>query len=112
MIQHLSYPLGSSINSFIDPQLATVQYTFFDKVLGTISILYVIILVLLILLSKLGKGTEMARMDIVSAFRLLILHLDEFVLFGFRFQDNFYFQKALPMGCSAACALFEKFSCF
>ena len=98
MIQHLSYPLGSSINSFIDPQLATVQYTSFDKVLGTIS--------------KLGKGAEMARMDIVSAFRLLILHPDEFVLFGFRFQDNFYFQKALPMGCSAACALFEKFSCF
>ena len=98
MIQHLSYPLGSSINSFIDPQLATVQYTSFDKVLGTIS--------------KLGKGAEMARMDIVSAFRLLILHPDEFVLFGFRFQDNFYFQKALPMGCSAACALFDKFSCF
>lgn len=98
MIQHLSYPLGSSINSFIDPQLATVQYTSFDKVLGTIS--------------KLGKGAEMARMDIVSAFRLLILHPDEFVLFGFRFQDNFYFQKALPMGCSAACALFEKFSWF
>ncbi|CAC5393622.1 unnamed protein product [Mytilus coruscus] len=98
MIQHLSYPLGSSINSFIDPQLATVQYTSFDKVLGTIS--------------KLGKGAELGRMDIVSAFRLLILHPDEFVLFGFRFQDNFYFQKALPMGCPTASALFEKFACF
>ena len=61
-----------------------MQYTSFDKVLGTIS--------------KLGKGAEMARMDIVSAFRLLMLHPDEFVLFGFRFQDNFYFQKALPNG--------------
>ncbi|CAC5357929.1 unnamed protein product [Mytilus coruscus] len=98
MIQHLSYTLESSINSFIDPKLATVQYTSFDKVLGTIS--------------KLGKGAEMTRMVIVSAFRLIILHPDELVLFGFRFQDNFYFQKALPMGCSAACALFEKFSCF
>ncbi|CAC5362932.1 unnamed protein product [Mytilus coruscus] len=85
MIQHLSYPLGSSINTFIYPQLTTVQYTSLDKVLGTIS--------------KLGKGAEQARMDIVSAFRLLILHPDQFVLFGFRFEDNFYFQKALPMGC-------------
>ncbi|CAC5410097.1 unnamed protein product [Mytilus coruscus] len=98
MIQHLSYPLRSSINSFIDPQLATVQYTSFDKVLCTIS--------------RLGKGAELARIDMVSAFRLLILNPDEFALFGFRFQDNFYFQKALLMGCLVACTLFEKFACF
>lgn len=51
-------------------------------------------------------------MDIIAAFRLLILHPDEFELFGFRFKNQFYFDKCLPMGCSASCALFEKFSSF
>jgi hypothetical protein len=37
MIQHLSFPLGNSVNSYFDPELATVQYTSFDKVLSTIS---------------------------------------------------------------------------
>lgn len=98
MIQHLSYPQGSSVNEFIDPELATVQYTSFDKVLDTIS--------------GIGRGAQLARMDIKSAFRLLILHPDEFDLFGFKFKGQFFFDKCLPMGCSASCALFEIFSCF
>lgn len=98
MIHHLSYPLGNSVNSHIDPELATVQYTSFDKVLDTIS--------------KLGRGAELAKMDVVAAFRLLILHPDEFDLFGFYFKNKFYYDKCLPMGCSASCAIFEKFSCF
>jgi len=98
MIHHLSFPLGNSVNSHIDPDSATVQYTSFDKVLSTIS--------------ELGRGAELARMDIIAAFRLLILHPDEFELFGFRFKNQFYFDKCLPMGCSASCALFEKCSSF
>jgi hypothetical protein len=77
MIQHLSFPLGNSVNSYIDPELATVQYTSFDKVLSTIS--------------EIRRGAELARMDILSAFRLLILHPDEFELFGLHFKNQFYF---------------------
>ena len=94
MIQDLSFPLGNRVNSYIDPELATVQYTSFDRVLSTIS--------------EMGRGAELARMDIRSTFRLLILHPDEFELFGFQF----YFDKCLPMGCSASCDLFEKLSTF
>ncbi len=98
MIQHLSFPMGNSVNDFIDPELATVQYTSFDKVLSTIS--------------KLGKGAEMARMDIQSAFRLIILHPDDFELFGFSFKGQYFYDKCLPFGCSASCSLFEKLACF
>ena len=98
MIQHLSFPLGNNVNSYIDPELATVQYTSFDKVLSTIN--------------EIGMGAELARMDIRSAFRLLILHPDEYELFGFHFKNQFYFDKCLPMGCSASCALFEICSTF
>lgn len=98
MIQHLSYPQGESVNSFIDPDLATVQYTSFDKVLATIS--------------SLGKGAVLARMDIKSAYRLLPLNPDDFCLFGFKFKSKFYFDKNLAMGLSASCALWEKFATF
>ena len=98
MIHHLRFPLGNSVNSYIDPELATVQYTSFDKVLSTIS--------------EIGRGAELARMDIHSAFRLLILHPDEFELFGFHFKYQFYFDQCLPMGCSASFALFKNFSTF
>lgn len=77
MIQHLSFPLGNSVNSYFDPELATVQYTSFDKVLSTIS--------------EIGRGAELARMDILSAFRLLILHPNEFELFGFHFKKSILF---------------------
>ena len=98
MIQHLSFPLGNNVNSYIDPELATVQYTSFDKVSSTIN--------------EIGRGAELARMDRRSAFGLLILHPDEFELFGFHFKNQFYFDKCLPMGCSASCVLFEKCSTF
>lgn len=98
MIQHLSYPHGESVNSFIDPDLSTVQYTSFDKVLATIS--------------AIGKGAILARMDIKSAFRLLPLDPKDFPLFGFKFKSMFYFDKNLVMGLSAACALWEKYASF
>jgi hypothetical protein len=39
LIQHVSYPLGNSVNSYIDPDLSSVEYTSFDKVLNTISVI-------------------------------------------------------------------------
>ena len=82
MIPHLSCPLGNSVNSYIDPELAIIQYASFDKVLSTIS--------------EIGRGDELARMDILSAFRLLILHPDEFELFGFHFKNQFILTNAYP----------------
>jgi hypothetical protein len=67
------------------------QYTSFDKVLDTIS--------------DCGPLSLMGRMDISSAFRLLIINPGDFELFGFKFKDNYYFDNYLPMGCSASCQL-------
>ena len=94
LIHNLSYPIGKSVNSHIDPQNCSVQYTSFDKVLNTVS--------------TVGPNSLMGRMDVSSAFRLLPIHPKDFVLFGFKFNDNYFFDKCLPMGCSASCQLFEK----
>jgi hypothetical protein len=93
LIHHLSYPIGRSVTDFIDPEFTSVQYTSFDKVLQTIS--------------KLGQNALLAKIDILSAFRLMILHPDDFEIFGFKFRGKYYFDKCLPMGCSASCAFFK-----
>ncbi|KAJ1160539.1 hypothetical protein NDU88_001039 [Pleurodeles waltl] len=54
----------------------------------------------------------MAKTDIKSAFRLLPVHPDDFSLLGIQFGGHWYVDKALPMGCSTSCALFECFSTF
>lgn len=98
LIHNLSYPSGNSVNTHIDVNLTSVKYTSFDKVLETIS--------------ECGPNSEMGRMDISSAFRLLILHPSEFELFGFKYKDLFFVDKCLGMGLSASCNLFEKFATF
>ncbi|KAK6170386.1 hypothetical protein SNE40_018795 [Patella caerulea] len=51
-------------------------------------------------------------MDIKSAFRLLPIYPGDFDLLGFQFDNKYYIDKCLPMGCSISCSLFEKFSTF
>ena len=98
MITHLSFPNGDSVNDFIDPALTSVHYSNFDT---TISII-----------QKLGRNALIGKLDIKSAFRLLRCYPDDFYLLGFKFQDQYYIDKCMPMGCSISCSTFEKFACF
>ena len=98
LIQHLSFPDGGSINDGINKSLCTVHYTNFDEAIK--------------LVVSLGKGALMAKADIESAFRLLLIHPSDFELLGMKVNDLYYVDKALPMGASCSPALFEKFSTF
>lgn len=96
LIHHLSYPKGSSVNDFIDQDLATVTYSSFDDAVNKLLIL--------------GPGTYFSKTDIDSAFRLIPIHPNDHHLLGFKFDDKFYFDTCLPMGASSSCAIFERFS--
>lgn len=98
LITHLSYPPENSINHYIDPDLCKVKYSSLDNVLGMIY--------------KLGKHAKLGKIDISSAFRLLIVNPADFDLLGICFDGKYYIDKCLPMGCSISCSLFEKFSTF
>lgn len=98
LIQHLSYPQGVSVNDFIDKQLCSVSYTPFDKVIESIVLL--------------GRNCECGKIDIKSAFRLLPVHPEDFVLLGFALDEKYFVDKVLPMGCSISCAVWEKFATF
>jgi hypothetical protein len=62
------------------------------------------------MIQKLGKGALLAKADIKSAFRLLKIWQGDFDQFGFSFENQFYFDRCLPMGASINCSLFENFS--
>ena len=98
MITNLSYPIGDSVNDYIDSELCSVNYSTFDDALKVIS-------------AK-GEGALMAKMDVSNAFRLLPICPQDFCLLGFKIADLYYIDKCLPMGCSISCSLFEKFSTF
>lgn len=98
LIHHLSYPEGESINDYIDPKLASVQYTSFDAAVDMIQ--------------ELGKNCKLFKMDLRNAFRLIPINPEDFELLGFRFRDLYYFDKALPFGASISCSHFEHFSTF
>ena len=98
LIQHLSWPEGESVNDFIDPTLCTVSYARFDDAVE--------------LVQKLGRDANLGKCDIASAFRLLPVHPDDFELLGFTFRNAYYFDMAMPMGCSISCSTWEKFGTF
>lgn len=86
MIHHLSYPIGQSVNDFIDPALCSVTYTSSDTAISMVQ--------------DLGQGCWMFKTDIQNAYRLIPIHPDDFELLGFRFKENDYFDKALPFEAS------------
>ncbi|XP_070586874.1 uncharacterized protein [Erythrolamprus reginae] len=98
LIHHLSFPPGNSVNDHIPDDLCSVRYTSFDTAVSVVR--------------ECGPGALMGKCDIKSAFRLLPIHPEDFDLLGFQFEGGFFVDRALPMGCSVSCSLFEKFSSF
>lgn len=98
LIHHLSSPEGQSLNDFIDPDLCSVKYSSFDQAIHMIQ--------------DMGRGCLLGKLDIKSAFRLLPVSPSEFDQLGFVFDGKFYYDKAMPFGCSISCASWEKVSTF
>lgn len=98
LIHHLSYPEGCSVNDGIDPACCRVVYASVDTALKWVR--------------RYGPGVLMAKTDIESAFRLLPVHPDSFRWLGCCWEDGFFVDCCLPMGCSVSCSYFEMFSTF
>ncbi|XP_062585901.1 uncharacterized protein LOC134247580 [Saccostrea cucullata] len=64
------------------------------------------------MVGSLGKGAYLGEMDVKLAFRLLPVHPSDHQLLGFKFNDQYYYDMCLPMGCPISCALWEKFAYF
>ena len=96
-IFHLCYPkTGNSINSFIPKNDYSLQYTTIDNAISAIQ--------------RLGRGTYIAKTDILSAFRLFPVHLQDWELLGMKRKNKYYFDKVLPFGLRRAPSIFNQLS--
>ena len=75
LITNLSYPHDNSVNTFIDDKFCKVKYSTFDDILDKIYYL--------------GPRALLWKIDIKSAFRLLIVHPADFDLLGIQFEGVF-----------------------
>lgn len=101
LIHDLSFPHNASINSGIDKLDSQVVYDNIDTVIS--------------LIRQQGAQSLMAKTDISNAFRLLPINAADRWLLGFTWPDEngclqYFMDCALPMGLSAACQCFERFS--
>ncbi len=96
MIHHLSFPDGSSINDSISSEFTSVNYARVDDAIA--------------LVKRLGPGCFLAKTDIQNAFRIIPIRPADYELLGISWEGNFYYDKAMPMGCSSSCRTFEIFS--
>lgn len=62
------------------------------------------------IIKRMERECCLAKMDIASVFQILHVHQDDHELLGIQFQDQLYYDKRLPMGCSILCSIFESFS--
>ena len=96
LLHNLSFPYNDdSVNLCIDQKHVKVTYA---SVADATSII----------LSM--PGCYLLKSDIKDAFRLLPIHPADRHLLGFTFQNKFYYDNCLPMGCSSACKLFSRFT--
>ena len=96
MIMHLSAPVGQSINDHISKEQYSLQYSSVDDAVK--------------LLTALGKGALMAKVDLKSAFRVVPVHKTDWDLLGMSWRDTFYFDTCLPFGLRSAPFLFNQFA--
>jgi hypothetical protein len=84
LITNLSHPISDSINYYINEKYSKVCYSSLDNILDK--------------LYDLGKGALLGKIDIKSAFRLLLINPADFDFLGIVFNGKFYIDKCLSMG--------------
>ena len=72
----LSSPPGFSVNDSIDSSLTSLHYSSLDDMVAIIQ--------------HLGPGTLMAKLDLKSAYRLVLVHPDDCILLGISWKDSIY----------------------
>ena len=92
LITDLSFPKGSSVNDGIDPPLCSLQYTSVEKVAAAVR--------------RLGPGALLAKVDIKSAYRLILVHPDDRPLLGINWNGELYVDAMLPFGLRSAPKIF------
>ena len=96
MIVDLSSLEGHSVNDGIPTDICSLHYTSVDDALHYIT--------------TLGPHTQLVKIDLKSAYRILPIHPDDRHLLGISWQGKTYFDQALPFGLRSAPKIFTAFA--
>ena len=96
LIQHLSYPKGTSINDGISSVNTSVHYATIRDAIHFIK--------------RAGPGCFLAKTDIKNAFRIIPIHPCDYHLLGIKWKGSYYYDRCMPMGCASSCKTLEIFS--
>ena len=83
----------ASVNDGIDPDEFTLHYITLDQVIR--------------LISKLGPGAHMAKLDVEAAYRNMPVQPSHCVLLGMKWRDRFYVDLVLPFDLRSAPFIFN-----
>ena len=61
-------------------------------------------------IKQFGSGCFLAKTDIESAFRLILIHPDDYELLGMCWEGKYYYDKVLPFGLRSAPSIFNRLS--
>ena len=92
LIVDLSSPGGRSVNDGIEPELCSLHYLRLDEVVERIV--------------QGGKGTQLAKMDIESAYRMVPVHPQDRALLAIQWAGQVFFDTRLPFGLRSAPKIF------
>ena len=93
LIVDLSYPPGASVNDGIEPELSSLSYASVDDAMAIIT--------------KLGRGTKLTKLDLESAYRIVLVPPDDQHLLGMEWQGEWYVDTAFPFGLRSAPKIFN-----
>ena len=93
LITDLSYPPGVSVNNGIDKSLCSLEYMTVDDVAHIVH--------------QIGRGAQLAKIDIESAYRLIPVHPQDRPLQAVRWQTHTYVDPMLPFGLRSAPKIFN-----
>ena len=86
-------PDGASVNDGIDPLLCSLRYVRVDQIVQGIL--------------RLGVGSEMAKMDVRSSYRIVPVHPENRCLLGMRWDGFEYIDAMQPFGLRSAPKVFN-----
>ena len=92
LIVDLSSRTGSSVNDGIDPSLCSLTYITVDMVAEKVA--------------QLGRGTNLGKVDIKSAYRIVPVNPEDRMLLGMQWGGRTFLDTQLPFGLRSALIIF------
>ena len=96
MIVDLSYPRGQSVNDCIPSNLCSLSYPSVDDAVDYVM--------------ELGRFTQMVKLDLKSAYRILPIHPCDRSVLGVSWEGQVYLDHCLPFGLCSAPKIFTAFA--